>query len=140
MSHQIRVVVADAHPLIRVGVEQMLETEADMSLLGEAVSLSQAINICQSLEAHILLLASNLPDYDPVESVLRVRRKCPGTNVLILTFDDNQARVRAALNAGAAGYVLKHERTDTILRVMRTIAKGTPWTTQAWPGVSATQA
>lgn len=127
MSRQIGIVAADAYPLVRTAIEGIVSKQEDMKWLDEATSVCQAIERCRSLEPDILLLGSNLADYDPAESVLRVQSACPTVKVLILSSCAQLASVRAALNAGADGYVLKNEAVETIVQAIRIIAQGTQW-------------
>ena len=127
MSREIGIVAAEGYPLVRRSISSMVMEQEDMKWLGEATSVCQASEICRSLEPDILLLVPNLADYDPAESVLGVQSACPTVKVLILSSCDKLASVRAALNAGAAGYVLKSEAIETIVQAIRTVAQGTQW-------------
>jgi DNA-binding NarL/FixJ family response regulator len=127
MSGKIGIVTAEGYPLMRTGIERIVIEQEDMKLLGEATSVCHATQLCKSLKPDILLLAPNLADYDPAESVLRVQSACPTVKVLILSFCDKPASARAALNAGADGYVLKSEAIEAIVQAIRTVAQGAQW-------------
>lgn len=127
MNSQIGIVVAEAYPIARTAIEQLVTKQQDMKWLGEATSVRQAISLCRSLEPDILLLVPNVADYDPAESILRVQSACPTVKVLILSSCAQLASVRAALNAGADGYVLKNEAIETIVQAIRIVGQGTQW-------------
>lgn len=127
MSHQIGIVAADAYPLVQTAIEKIVNQQEQMTWLGEATSVWQAIELCQSLKPDILLLASNLPDYEPAESILRVKLAYPTVKVLILSSCTQLASVRAALNGGADGYLLKNESVATFIQAIRTINEGVQW-------------
>lgn len=127
MSCQIGIVVAEAYPLERTALERIIIEQRDMEWLGEATSIEQVIELCQSLKPKVLLLVPNLVDYDPVESVLRIQAACPKLKVLMLSPSTEQQFVRAALNAGVSGYILKSERVQTIMQATRIVAEGGQW-------------
>ena len=127
MSRQIGLVVAEASSLVRTALEHIVIEQQGMTWLGEATSICQAIELGQSLKPEILLLGPNLADYDPAESVLKIQSTCRTSKVLILSSSTEQASVRAAINAGAMGYVLKSEPIETIVQAMRIVAQGAQW-------------
>lgn len=127
MNRKISIVAADAYPIVRTAISGIVSEQRDMKLLGEATSVCQAIGLCGVLEPDILLLAPNVADYDSAESVLRIQSACPTVKVLILSSCAQQASLRAALNGGADGYLLKNEAIETLVQAIRIIAQGTEW-------------
>ena len=127
MAQPIRVLLADDHPLVRAGIRTTLQGEADVLLVGEATDAHEAQCLSQELRPDVLLLDLNMPGPSPIETVAALRELCPATRVLVLTAYDDDAYVRAVVAAGAAGYVLKDDATEAVVRAIRTVMEGDTW-------------
>jgi DNA-binding NarL/FixJ family response regulator len=127
MAEAIRVLLADDHPLVRAGIRSVLTTEKDIVLVGEAVDGDQVQRLCQELEPEVLLLDLNMPGPSPFATVAYLRQHCPAVKVLVLTAYDDDAYVRGLTTAGVAGYVLKDEVPETVVRAIRVVVDGDTW-------------
>jgi DNA-binding NarL/FixJ family response regulator len=130
MTEAIRVLLADDHPLVRAGIRSVLTAEEDIALVGEAADGDQVQRLCQELEPDILLLDLNMPGPPPFETVAYLRQHCPAVKVLVLTAYDDDAYVRGLTAAGVAGYVLKDEAVETVVRAIRVVVQGKSWFSQ----------
>jgi DNA-binding NarL/FixJ family response regulator len=126
-QERIRVLLADDHPLVRAGIRSVLTAEEDIALVGEAVDGDQVLRLCQELEPDILLLDLNMPGPSPFETVAYLRQHCPAVKVLVLTAYDDDAYVHGLTAAGVAGYVLKDEVPETVVRAIRAVEDGDTW-------------
>ena len=107
-----RVLVVDDHPMVREGLRSMLDGEG-VEIVGEAASGAEAVARAIELRPDVVLLDLELPDLDGLTVLRRVRETVPAAAVLIVTMHQDPARVRLAVEAGAAGYVLKGvDRTE----------------------------
>jgi len=107
-----RVLVVDDHPMVREGLRSMLDGEG-VEIVGEAASGAEAVQRATDLQPDVVLLDLELPDLDGLTVLRRVRETVPAAAVLIVTMHQDPARVRQAVEAGAAGYVLKGvDRTE----------------------------
>jgi DNA-binding NarL/FixJ family response regulator len=122
--HRIRVLLVDDHGLIRIGLREQLTSCPDFSVVGEAASVEQAVELAHSLTPKIVLLDLNLPDGSGVQACRRILAGAPATRVLIMTICDDSAAVHAAMAAGAHGYVLKDVGPDMLLEAVRAVARG----------------
>jgi DNA-binding NarL/FixJ family response regulator len=129
-QERIRVLLADDHPLVRAGIRSVLTAEEDIALVGEAVDGDQVQRLCQELEPDILLLDLNMPGPSPFETVAYLRQHCPRVKVLVLTAYDDDAYVRGLTAAGVAGYLLKDEVPETVVRAIRVAVQGKSWFSQ----------
>lgn len=120
----IRVVVADDHRVVRVGLEQLLATFEDIEAVGFAAGGEEAVALCLELEPDVLLLDLSMPDLDGIEVTGRLRESVPGTRVVVFTSFSDRERIVQALDAGAIGYLLKDAEPEEILAAIRAAARG----------------
>jgi DNA-binding NarL/FixJ family response regulator len=102
-----RLVLADDHHLLRRGFRSLLSREPGLEVVGEASNGIQAIEMCRRLEPDLILMDVRMPQMDGITATRRIRHDQPGVGVLIVTMHDNPDYLLEALDAGAAGYVLK---------------------------------
>lgn len=127
MSKQIRVLLADDHPLVRTGIRSAMQAEQDITLVGEAVNGFEAQHLCKSLLPDVLLLDLHMPGPHPAETITYVHTHCPTVNVVVLTAYDDDAYIKGLLSARIDGYVLKDEATESIAHAVRTVYNGGTW-------------
>ncbi|MER7580625.1 response regulator transcription factor [Kitasatospora sp. NPDC097691] len=120
----VRVFLLDDHEVVRRGVRELLETEADIEVVGEAGTCAQALARVPALRPDVAVLDVRLPDGDGVSVCRELRDGMPGLACLMLTsFDDDDALLDAIM-AGAAGYVLKEIKGADLVGAVRTVASG----------------
>jgi DNA-binding NarL/FixJ family response regulator len=123
-SRQIGVFLLDDHEIVRMGVRDLLETEPDIRVVGEAGTAAAALARIPALRPDVAVLDMRLPDGDGVEVCREIRSHMPEVACLILTsFGDDEALFNAVM-AGAAGYVLKQIRGTDLVSAVRTVAAG----------------
>ena len=120
----IRVFLVDDHEIVRRGVRDLLETEPDITVTGDAGTAASALARIPALKPDVAVLDIRLPDGDGVTVCRDLRSKMPHLACLMLTsFSDDDALFDAIM-AGAAGYVLKQIRGTDLIGAIRTIASG----------------
>jgi DNA-binding NarL/FixJ family response regulator len=120
----IRVLVVDDHAVVRRGLEQLLATSGDIELVGSAADGAEALALAERAAADVVLMDLAMPVMNGVEATRRLLSAHPDIIVIALTsFSDNR-RILDALNAGAAGYLLKHAGPDELLGAIRAAAEG----------------
>lgn len=126
MKKKIAVLIVDDHPLFRQGVRLYLETQADLELVGEAADGEQALAILTEREADVVLLDLQMPGIGGLETARRLAAGPgrDGSRVLVLTSFGDWERIRAALKAGAAGYLLKDAPPEELAAAIRAVAAG----------------
>lgn len=122
-SPAIRVLVVDDHPMVREGLRSML-TGGDVEVVGEAGSGADALRCVGELEPDVVLLDVELPDLDGLSVLRRIKEIAPRVPVLIVSMHDDHGRVRRAVEAGAAGYVLKGISRRELLAAVRAVRDG----------------
>jgi DNA-binding NarL/FixJ family response regulator len=120
----IRVVIADDHPMFRFGLRTVILAEPDLELAGEAENGVEAVALVNARQPDVALLDLNMPELDGVSATARIAREAPCTAILILTMLEDDASVRAAIRAGARGYIVKGSGADEIVRAIRGVAAG----------------
>ncbi len=123
----IRVVLADDHPLVRAGIRAILSAEEDLEVVGEAANAEDARLLTVERNPDVLLLDLSMPGPPPTDTVVYLRKRAPQTRVLILTAYDDDTYVRELISAGVAGYVLKDEMPEAMVRAIRTVIRGDTW-------------
>jgi len=123
-ADQIRVFLLDDHEIVRRGVAQLLDSEDDMKVVGEAGSAATAMNEIRLCTPDVAVLDVRLGDGNGIAVCREIRAEHPDLPCLMLTsFADDQALLDAAL-AGAAGYVLKEIRSNDLVTSIRKVAGG----------------
>jgi DNA-binding NarL/FixJ family response regulator len=124
MSECIRVLIADDHPLFRGGLRSLLESVADMEVVGEATTGEEAIQLARSCGANVVVMDLNMPGLSGIEATRRILETGEGVHVLVMTMHEDDEAVFAALRAGAHGYQLKGALQAETLRAIRAVANG----------------
>lgn len=127
---KIRVVLADDHPLIRQGIVSTVSSEPDLEVVDEAQCGDSAIQSCLKHKPDVLVLDVGMPGATSPEVVKKVQTESPNTRVLILTAYDDDVFIRQLMRVGVAGYLLKDEGVDNVVRAIRTIHDGATWFSQ----------
>jgi DNA-binding NarL/FixJ family response regulator len=117
------VLIADDHPMFRFGMRARLGAEPDLTVVGEAGSGEEAIELAAQLAPDVVLMDLNLPGMNGIEATRLLRETAPAVAVLVVTmFDDDS--VFAAMRAGARGYLLKDADAEETVRAIRAVANG----------------
>lgn len=123
-SEPLTIVVADDHAVVRQGIRLLLETEDDLSVVGEASDLDETRVMLVRQRPDVLVLDLHLGRELSLTAISELRSSSATTAVVILTMDDDPAFVQPAWSAGAAGYVLKEASRSELLRAVRTVGRG----------------
>jgi DNA-binding NarL/FixJ family response regulator len=123
-ARSIRVLIADDHALVRTGLRMILGLEQDIEVVGEAKDGAQALELVLALRPAILLADISMPPPDGIELARLLRRDAPDCKTVIVSMHEEDAMVRGALAAGAAGYVLKRSGPDELIRAIHSVDAG----------------
>ena len=120
----IRVLIVDDHPVVRSGLRRVLESVADIEVVGEAGDAKQAVFETRAQKPDIILMDVVMPGVSGIEAIPDVLHDAPEAKVLILSMQDDPNYVRQAFAAGAAGYVLKEAADTDLVAAVREVAGG----------------
>jgi DNA-binding NarL/FixJ family response regulator len=123
MTEKIRVVIVDDHAMLRAGLEQLLEGEQDLEVVGKAASGDEAITLVREVRPDVVLMDLQMPGVDGVSATREIVSE-ELADVLVLTSYSDAERIVGALDAGALGYLLKDAEPDEVLRGIRAVARG----------------
>jgi two-component system response regulator NreC len=131
---RIRIVLVEDHAILREGLKVLIEIESDFDVVAEFDSVDQCLNAIGGLRPDILLTDLALPGRSGIELLAEMQRLSPATRKLVLTAHANEEYIRAALNAGADGYVLKEAASAELMLAIRTVAGGRQFLCEAIAG------
>ncbi|MDI3255372.1 MAG: response regulator transcription factor [Bacillota bacterium] len=117
----IRVLIVDDHPVVRVGLRTMLDSEEKITVTGAAESAAEAIEEVKQQPPDVVLMDLRMPDMEGVEGIVELRRLCPDTRILVLTNYEADDYILRALQAGAMGYLLKSTPQAEIVRAVEMV-------------------
>jgi len=118
----ISLVIADDHPLILAGLASLIESEPDLALLGQGTSAAEAVALYERLRPDVMLVDLNMPG-GGLEAIIATRRMHPNARIVMLTSYEGDENVHRALQAGAAGYLLKQAGFEEILHCVRQVVE-----------------
>ncbi len=121
----IRILVADDHPVVREGLRGMLSAVSDIEVVAEAASGAEAVALFGALRPDVVLMDLRMPGGDGVDAIGKIRASHEsGVRIIVLTTFDTDADILRAVEAGAAGYLLKDAPRADLLRAIRAAARG----------------
>lgn len=124
MTPPLRVFLLDDHDIVRRGVRALLESDGDVEVIGETASVAEAELLIPQLAPDVAVLDARLPDGSGIDLCARLRDLAPAVRCLVLTSYDDEEAIVAAIQAGAAGYVLKEVEGDSLLSSVRAVGNG----------------
>lgn len=121
---EIRVLVVDDHPLMRVGIAAIIDESSDMCTVGQAGNGTEAVRLFSELRPDIVVMDLKLPGLSGVEAIRSIRRKDPNACVIVLTTYEGDEDIHQALEAGARGYIIKGMSHEVLIEGLRRVRQG----------------
>ena len=119
-----RIAVIDDHPLVRHGFQQLIATQPDLSVCGEAASYSEGLKLVEATSPHLAIIDLSLLEGSGLELIKEIRQRFPGVKVLVSSVYDESVYAERTLRAGASGYVNKTHATRDVLQAIRQVLAG----------------
>jgi DNA-binding NarL/FixJ family response regulator len=123
-SNSIRIVIADDHEVVRIGLSTVLNLTPGMKVVGQAARMEEAKTLCLRLKPDLVLLDIRLPDGSGIDAARDILSACPNTRILFLTSYADDHTVLEAILSGAQGYLLKDIASDELIQAIKSVAVG----------------
>jgi DNA-binding NarL/FixJ family response regulator len=120
----IRILTVDDHPMLREGIAALLASQSDMSLIGEASTGREALELYRKHRPDLTLMDLQMPDMDGIEATIAICSEFPGARIIVLTTYTGDVQVLRALKAGARAYLLKSLLRKELLETIRAVHAG----------------
>jgi len=130
-----RILLADDHALVRRGVRMILDAEPDLEVVAEAGDGAEAVELAREHRPDLAVLDISMPRMTGLQAARELRRRTPGTRLLMLSMHDNEQYFFESLKAGASGYVLKSAADEDLVTACRAAIRGESF---LYPGVTRT--
>ncbi len=124
MGNTIRIFIADDHTIVRSGIQALLETIDDLTVIGEASDGEEAVTAVLHLRPDVTLMDLEMPVVDGIAAIERIMAQWPEAHILVLTSFASDDRVFPAVKAGALGYLLKDSGPDALEDAIRQVHRG----------------
>ncbi|TPG34091.1 response regulator transcription factor [Flavobacterium pectinovorum] len=124
MSNTIRVVLADDHVFVRDGIKSLLENEANIEVVGEAIDGSDALEVVAASKPDLLIVDIRMPNLTGIEVVEKLRSESNAVKIIMLSMHESEEYVLKSIKAGADGYLLKGSSKEEFLKALHTVAAG----------------
>ena len=122
--NKIRILIADDHKIVRMGLKALISSENDMDVVGEADDGAVAVSEAVRLAPDVVVMDLMMPVMDGEAAIAELRKKCPSAKTIVLTSFNSSDRIVKALECGAIGAVLKTSDDDTLLKAIRAVHQG----------------
>jgi DNA-binding NarL/FixJ family response regulator len=127
----VRLLIADDHGIVRGGLRLLLERQPDMEVVAEACDGVEAVQLALRVRPDICVLDVSMPRMTGLQATVEIKTHAPEIAVLVLSMYDDERYLFEALQAGAAGYILKQEADTALVNAVRAVARGEPFMTNA---------
>lgn len=124
MSDIIRVVLADDHVFVRDGIKSLLENEANIEVVGEAIDGADALDVVAANKPDLLIVDIRMPNLTGIEVVEKLRSDNNNVKIIVLSMHESEEYVLKSIKAGADGYLLKGSSKEEFLKALHTVANG----------------
>jgi len=119
-----RIVIIDDHPIVRRGFAQLINREADLTVVGEAEDHLSAQTVIFETKPDLALVDLTLKECDGLELIKIINAQYPKVKTMVISLHDERVYAERALRAGAKGYIMKSEATENVMTAIRTVLKG----------------
>ncbi len=121
---KLRVFLADDHPMIRAGLRSLINSDPEMTVVGEATNGIDAVRQVSEVNPDVLVLDISMPKLTGTEVAAQLKQSCPHVKILALSVHEDRTYIREMLTAGASGYVLKRAASEELQRALWVVASG----------------
>ena len=131
---KLRIMLAEDHLTVREGIKLLINSQPDMSIVGEVGDGIAAVKVAQRLVPDIVVMDVSMPKLSGFKATKRLKSVSPDVKILTLTRHNDEAYLRQLIESGASGYVLKQSSPNELIRAIRTVARGSNYLDPALTG------
>jgi DNA-binding NarL/FixJ family response regulator len=124
MKGKTRIVLADDHPIVLTGLRNLIESESDFAVVGEATSGPEALKLIHDTRPDIAIVDISMPGISGIVLARKLSKEANDIKILMLTLHEDRAYLRQALDAGARGYVVKRSAATNLVAAVRSVIAG----------------
>lgn len=124
MDQKFQIVIAEDHTILREGLRSLLSSESDFEIVGEAEDGREAIRCVERLKPHLIITDLSMPRMNGMEAIKEIKKRSPGTKVMVLTVHKAEEYILAAFRAGADGYLLKDSTHAELVMAVHKVLGG----------------
>jgi DNA-binding NarL/FixJ family response regulator len=124
VTDKTRIVLADDHPIVLTGLRNLIDSEPDFAIVGEATSGPEALKVIRDTAPDIAIVDISMPGMSGIVLTRRLSEEAPAIKILMLTLHEDRAYLRQALDAGARGYVVKRSAAANLVSAVRSVIAG----------------
>jgi DNA-binding NarL/FixJ family response regulator len=124
MTAKTRVTLADDHPIVLAGLRNLIQSEGDLDLVGEATSGLSALRLIRETRPDVAVIDISMPELNGILLSRRLAEECPSVRIMVLTLHEDRAYLKQALDAGVRGYVLKRSAAENLIHGIRAVLCG----------------
>jgi DNA-binding NarL/FixJ family response regulator len=125
----IQILLADDHALMRRGIRDLLESDPELEVIGEASDGREAVRMAEKLKPDVMIIDLAMPELNGLDAIRQVRRDVPDIELLVFSMHDSEELIREVFAAGARGYVLKNDVALYLVEAVKSLARHKPFFT-----------
>ncbi len=122
--NKLHVILADDHQIMREGLRLLINSQADMEVVGEAENGQAAVVLAQKLLPDVVVMDISMPEMNGLKATQRLKHLCPNIKILTLTRHTDDGYLQQLLQSGSSGYILKQSASEELVRAIRLVASG----------------
>jgi DNA-binding NarL/FixJ family response regulator len=124
MPTQLRIFLADDHPVVREGLKALVNGQPDMEIVGDVADGRAAVEQAPTCRPDVIMMDISMPGLNGAQATAELQRVCPDSRILVLSVHEDTSYVRESLRAGASGYILKRTAPAGLIQAIRDVAAG----------------
>ena len=120
----INVLIADSHPIVRLGIKQVLNSTSDFEVIGDVATTSELFKLLEKITPDVVMLEMDIPEINGIAALRKIKQDFPNTKVLMYSGQSEDVYALSTIRAGAFGYLSKTADIDYIISAIRKVAEG----------------
>ncbi len=120
----IKVLIADNHPIVRLGIKQVLESSAEMEIIGDVSTTSELFEVLEKVTPDVVILEMDIPEINGIATLRKIKQDFPNVKTLMFSGQSEDVYALSTIRAGAYGYLAKSSELDYIVSAVKKVSEG----------------